>query len=104
MFFSYFSKIQPIKGRELLVGQREDFLDFSQSILDLSIPQKQKSYNPFESISEKKVTNFDSITINHNTVILMNTLNPMFVHKVNKLLADNEVVLLTHYLWSSQLK
>ena len=100
MFFVYYAKTSPILGRELLVGQREDFADFSQEALDLSPAQQPVEASPFEKVSDDRITNFDSIPIDHGTVVLMNTLNPMFVHKVNKLKHQNEVILLTNYLWS----
>ena len=100
MFFTYFSKKTPVIGRELLVGQREDFLDFSREALDLSPAEQPSVSNPFEKIDDDRISTFDEIKISNNTCILMNTLNPMFVHRVNKLKEKNEVVLLTHYLWS----
>lgn len=100
MFFSYFSKKSPIVGRELLVGFREDFLDFSKEALDLSYDKQEFIVSPFEKVDDSRVTNHDKIAIDNNTIILMNTLNPMMVHKVNKLREKNEVVLITNYLWS----
>jgi hypothetical protein len=100
MLFTYFSLKSPVVGRELLVGQREDFLDFSQEALDLSPAQQPAIASPFEKISDDRVSRYDKVKIDHNTVILMNTLNPMFVHRVNKLREKNEVILLTHYIWS----
>jgi hypothetical protein len=102
MFFIYFSKKRPIKGRELLVGKREDFLDFSKEALDMSPAEQPQVSNPFESVEDSRVSDINSIKIDNSMVILMNTLNPMFVHKVEKLKEENEVVLLTNYLWSPQ--
>lgn len=98
MFFNYFSKVQPIIGRELLVGQKKDFESFSES----SLNPKPGTDTPevFRSLDDNEVDHFETLKIQNNTVILMNTLNPMFVHRVNKLKHPNEVVLLTHYLWS----
>ena len=56
--------------------------------------------NSFRKVEDNETTSFDKIDISNNTIILMNTLNPMFVHRVNKLEHQNEVVLMTHYLWS----
>lgn len=100
MFFIYFSKNKIIEGRELLVGKRENFLDFSKEALDMSPAEQPSISNPFESVSDDRVSDIDEIKIDDSMVILMNTLNPMFVHKVEKLRKKNEVVLLTNYLWS----
>ncbi|WP_127714875.1 hypothetical protein [Halobacteriovorax sp. HLS] len=100
MFFIYFAKEKPIEGRELLVGKREDFLDFSKEALDMSPAEQPSIPNPFESVSDDRVSSIDKIQIADSMVILMNTLNPMFVHKVEKLRKKNEIVLLTNYLWS----
>jgi hypothetical protein len=98
MFFVYFSKVQPIIGRELLVGQRNDFSNFSKETL---YPQAgSDTPDVFRSIEDDEVTHFKSLKVQNNSVLLMNTMNPMFVHRVNKLRHSNEVVLLTHYLWS----
>lgn len=98
MFFNYFSKIQPILGRELLIGQKNDFKDFSKSSLN-PMPGTDTP-EVFLSLEDNEVSHYEMLKIQNNTVILMNTLNPMFVHRVNKLEHSNEVVLLTHYLWS----
>lgn len=100
MFFLYYSKYQPIVGRELLVGKRCDFEDFSQEALDRSPGVQPVLPSPFEKVSDEKVTDISTIQIQHGTMILMNTLNPMIVHKVLKLRSKNEVVLMTNYLWT----
>lgn len=100
MFFLYFSKNQPIVGRELLVGKRFDFEDFSLEALDRSPAMQPVVPSPFEKVSDERVTDISTIQIQHGTMVLMNTLNPMFVHKVLKLREPNEVVLMTNYLWT----
>ncbi|MBT7610700.1 MAG: hypothetical protein HN576_13150 [Bacteriovoracaceae bacterium] len=99
MFFVYFAKNTPVDGRELLVGQRKDFENFDAEALDRSPSVQPDLVSPFESLPDKDIINFDKINIQDGTVILMNTLNPMFVHKVEKLRSDNEVILITNYQW-----
>lgn len=102
MFFLYFSKTNPIVGRELLVGKRHDLSDFSSEILDLK-NKKSTDYNPFEKITDKTLVEYDTIEIKDNMVVLMNTVNPLFLHRVEKLREENEVILLTNYVWSDQI-
>ena len=99
MFFTYISKSLNIKGRELLVGKREDFLDFGVETLDLSPGSQPLIEHPFSRLPDERVTSWDKIPIKNNKVILMNTLNPMFVHRVEKLKSDSEVIFLASYLW-----
>jgi hypothetical protein len=102
MFFIYFSKSEPVEGRELLVGKRDDFADFSQEALDLSPAEQQVEKSPFESVPDSQVQQFDTIKIGHCKLVLMNTLNPMMVHRVEKLKHSNEVILITNYCWCSK--
>lgn len=103
MFFTYFSKKNPIVGRELLVGKRHDLLEFSPEILDLSSIKDPKQYNPFEKIQDRSLVKYRTIQIKDNMVVLMNTVNPLFVHRVERLREDNEVILLTNYVWSKEI-
>lgn len=100
MFFIYFSKKSPIEGRELLVGKRNDFESFSVHSIDPTDAKAAGCHYAFDKVPDDKMSGFDTITIKHGTVVLMNTLNPMMMHKVNKLRHDNEVVLMTNYCWS----
>jgi hypothetical protein len=100
MFFTYHSKHQPVLGRELLVGKREPFRDFSAEALDRSPAMQPAVPSPFERVSDDRVGEVHRIEIQDGSLVLMNTLNPMFVHRVEKLRHENEVVLMTHYLWS----
>ena len=100
MFFIYFSIKPEIVGRELMVGKRHDLLDFSPEILDFYKPAEDLSYNPFEKIQDKSLVEYDTIKIKDNMIVIMNTLNPLFVHRVERLREENEVILLTNYVWS----
>lgn len=101
MFFIYLSKNTPIEGRELLVGRRDNFIDFSAEALDMSPPvQPTTNPSPFEKLPDSRVTDINTINIDNKMMVLVNTINPMLVHRVSKLRKDNEVVLLTNYLWS----
>lgn len=101
MFFIYLAQNRPVVGRELYVGKRDYFKDFSAEALDLSPASQpdEEAVGPFERLSDDRVKEFDTIKIDHKKVVLMNTLNPMFVHKVEKLRKKNEIVLLTNYFW-----
>jgi hypothetical protein len=103
MFFTYFSKDTPIVGRELMIGKRHDLLDFSSKILDSNNIKDPEDYNPFEKIKDKSLVEYDTIEIKDNMVVLMNTLNPLFLHRVERLKKENEVILLTNYVWSKEI-
>lgn len=94
MFFIYFSKKSPIVGRELGVGKRRGF--------------QITSHNDISLFDEKEHTlervTYEDIPIADGKVILVNTLNPSFVHRVNKLRHDNEVTLISNYFWSEDFK
>ena len=100
MYFIYFSQKTPIIGRELLVGKRDDFTNFMVEGMELSSPEQPKIPTPYEKVSDDKVSGYHTIELEDNMLVLMNTFNPMFVHKVCKLRAKNEVVLITNYAWS----
>lgn len=100
MFFIYFSKKNPIIGRELLVGKRSDYSNFLVEGMELSSPEQPKVPSPNERVDDSKVPNPDIIKIENNMIVLMNTINPLFVHKVLKLQEKNEVILITNYCWS----
>lgn len=89
MFFIYFSKTSPIYGRELGVGVRGDF----------TIEDHNKTSIFDEKIYDESKIDFVDLPIADGKVILMNTLNPIFMHRVNKLRAQNEVTLITNYFW-----
>ena len=99
MFFSYYSKDSPILGRELLVGKRKPYNFFDSNFFYDEITAGK---NPIEAIGDDDIFEYHENKISNQLVILMNTLNPIFVHKVNKLKARNEIVLLTHYIWSER--
>lgn len=99
MFFTYLSKNKNINGRDLLVGKRQDFSDFSKEAVDLSPSVQPINESPFARLTDDKITNFDRIPINQGKLILINTINPMVVHKVDKLKTPNEVILLANYVW-----
>lgn len=104
MFFSYLTKEPEVVGRELLIGKREDFLDFSSEAVDLSPAEQPKIESPFARLPDSRVPSFDRIPIKSHKVILMNTFNPMVVHRVEKLKAPNEVILLANYIWCKERK
>ena len=99
MAFSYLAKYNPIIGRELLVGKREDFVDFSIEAVDLSPDSNPTEDSPFSRLDDDRIMSFESVPIQQNQIIIMNTLNPMIVHKVNKLRSENDVILLANYAW-----
>ena len=99
MFFAYISKNPQIDGRDLLVGKREDFKDFSREALDFSPDTEPSPESPFGRLSDDKITDFNRIKISSSQIIIMNTLNPLFVHKVEKLKSSNEVILIANYAW-----
>lgn len=99
MFFTYLSNSPDIKGRELLVGQRDDFLDFSAEAVDLSPDAEPSIENPFGRLTDDRILNYEKIPIAPNKIIIMNTLNPMFVHKVLKLKSKDDVLFLSNYIW-----
>lgn len=84
MIFLYLAKDSNIVGRELLVGKRDDF-DSGESMYT-KLPDERVKY--------------DRIEIGHQRLILLNTINPMFMHKVEKLRAPNEITFVCSYLWS----
>ncbi len=88
MMFLYLAKDENIVGRELLVGKRKDFGD------------GESFYN---KLSDEDVE-YDRVEIGHTRVILINTINPMFVHKVEKLRAENEITFVCSYLWSGEFR
>lgn len=100
MFFMYFSQTTPIVGRELLVGKRDDFSDFFVEGMELSSPEQPKNPTAYEKVSDDKVQDPHVIKLEDNMLVVVNTFNPMFVHKVLKLREINEVVLITNYAWS----
>lgn len=102
MFFSYHSKTKPIVGRELLIGKRKEFAQFNMNSDELSKMSDKNEYNPFRKLLDSEVSEISEVKIDNQMLILMNTLNPIYVHKVKKLRGENEVVLLTHYLWSKE--
>jgi hypothetical protein len=99
MFFLYTAKDPKIEGRELLVGQRKDFTNFDREALDMSPGVQPVVDNPFQKLPDSDILNYDRIEIGHKKVIVMNTLNPMFVHRVEKLRAENEITFICSYLW-----
>lgn len=103
MFFTYFSKKKPIVGRELLVGKRYDFIDFSPESLISTKPRDTLKGGAFEKIQNKSLVEYDIIPIKDNMVVLMNTVNPLFVHRIERLREENEVTLVTNYVWSDPL-
>ena len=100
MFFTYFSKTTPIEGRELLVGKRKDFDSFTKGNIERSSGDENTELDAFSKLADKDMESYETIPIDDNTFIIMNTLNPIFLHRVQKLKHENEVVLLTHYLWA----
>lgn len=104
MFFIYFSKKTPIVGRELLVGKRKGFDSFGPNSLDPDFCKNNDLTYAFEKITDDQMLQYDSIEIDHSMVVLMNTLNPIMMHKVNKLRNENEVILMTNYCWSKKLE
>lgn len=100
MFFIYFSKRDPIVGRELQVGKRADYTNFLVEGMELAPGEQPKIPSPYEKVSDELVPNPDTIKIENDMIILMNTFNPMYVHKVLKLREPNEVILVTNYCWS----
>lgn len=99
MVFLYMAKDPKIEGRELLVGKREDFVNFDKEAVDLSPNVQPSVANPYEKLTDDRITNFDKLEIGDRRIIIMNTLNPMFVHKVEKLRAENEITFICSYLW-----
>lgn len=83
MIFNYFSNSKKIEGRELVIGERD------LSTIELDQKGICRSGN---IIKETK------IEIKDGMVLFLNTYNPRFVHKVEKLKADQEVVLLSSYV------
>lgn len=86
MFFYYRSK-KPIEGRELLIGERK-LRSLDMSSVDIKDICKNNS----------KVKDKAKIQVKDKMLIALNTYNPRFMHRVEKLKEDNEVVLLTNYV------
>lgn len=86
MFFYYASKHKDIVGREIQICRRRSFMD-------------EKLYS---KVTIDEIQDINEVPIEDDMVIVMNTLNPLFLHKVNKLRAENEVILTTNYLWGKQ--
>lgn len=86
MFFNYYTKSNNIEGRELVISKRKN-LNLDQEI------NKEKLCTSGETYDEK------IISIKDNMVILINSYNPLFVHKVNPMKSDSEVILFTNYLY-----
>lgn len=93
MIFTYHSSNPQIDGRDLLIAKRDlSSLDFQSKEID----KKALSKN----ITANAITTCDRINISPDKIIIMNSINPVFVHAVDKLKSENEVILLTHYIWS----
>ena len=91
MFFHYHAK-QPIEGRELVIGYRDlESFPFSN-------PQNDKPLLS-KNIPMANIAAYKEIKIKNDMIVVMNSVNPLFVHRVNKLKSDNEVILLTNYIW-----
>jgi hypothetical protein len=84
MFFLYFPKDNEIEGRELIIGKNCNLKDIKK---------------PSEPVSEEDVEVIDRIKIKRNKAIVVNTLNPYFLHKVIKLKKKNEVIFLNTNVW-----
>lgn len=85
MYFNYITEANPVKGRELIIGERDLFTleEGREGIL--------RSGNVFKEVK---------IPIKDEMIIFMNTYNPKFVHKVMPLLEDQKVVTLTTYVYT----
>lgn len=104
MIFIYFAKDPVVNGRELLVGKRIDFKNFGKEALDYS-PNTQptlENASPFEKLEDEYVPNYDIIPVGHCKMLILNTVNPMFLHKVEKLRSENEIMFISSYLWSAK--
>jgi hypothetical protein len=84
MFFTYFPLHSPVEGREVSIGRRSN--------IEMSADNKGR-------LGDEPIETIMTIPIKNDQVILMNTLNPIYAHKVEKLKHDNEVVMMTNYLW-----
>jgi hypothetical protein len=102
MIFIYFAKDPVVNGRELLVGKRRDFKDFSKEALDMSpgVQSPAGMESPFEKLPDESVPEYKTLKVEHCKMVILNTLNPMFVHKVEKLRSENEITFISSYLWT----
>lgn len=87
MFFIYLSKHPRIDGRELLIGKRPDFIDF-------------KTESTFKKFKDKNLIEYEKIEIKDGMIILINSLNPIFHHAIERMKSENEIFLLTNYIWN----
>lgn len=87
MFFIYLAKEPKIEGRELLIGKRPDYTDFKADFV-------------YDKIKDKNLMQYDKIQIKDNMIVIINSLNPIFYHAIERMKSDNEVFLITNYLWN----
>lgn len=85
MYFKYCTNVNPVIGRELVIGER-----------DLNTI----SWNREGILRSGTIIKEIRIPICDDMVIFMNTYNPKFVHRVEPLRAKQEVITLTTYVYT----
>jgi hypothetical protein len=84
MFFSYHTKAQSLKGRELFVSKRKKL-----NITDLDKKTLSKGGEAYDH---------QLIRVKNNMVVFINSYNPLFVHRVMPMRSQDELILFTNYV------
>lgn len=84
MFFSYHTKADNLRGRELFVSRRRQ--------LDLSDLNKGTLLKGGEAYDHQLVK------VKDNMVVFINAYNPLFVHRVMPMRSHDELILFTNYV------